>query len=85
MIQVKTFKSAKIALEEGNVLVYKPYAYKPIFLVLNKENKIAVFNENLRYTINFEELENLLDEFNLFIFEKDNGVEIDEEFRNIRQ
>ena len=51
MQQVRNFRDGMNALLEGNILVYKPYNYQPVFLKLKTENKITAFNFNLRYSI----------------------------------
>lgn len=85
MQRVRNYKDGLNALLEGNILVYKPYQYKPVFLKIKDENKIISFNLNLRYSITKSQLEELFKEFNIYIYEQENDIEIDEEFRKLRQ
>lgn len=85
MQEVKTFKTAKLLLEEGNILVYKPKGYDPTFLILKEKYHIVAFNDNLRYPIGYNELEELLNEYTLYVYEKDNDVEINDIFKYKRQ
>lgn len=85
MQQVRNYRDGLNALLEGNILVYKPYNYKPVFLVLKNEEKITTFNFNMRYSITKKELEELFKEFNIYIYTQESDIEIDEEFRKIRQ
>ena len=39
----------------------------------------------MRYSITKKELEELFNEFNIYLYERENDIEIDEEFRRIRQ
>ena len=41
MQKVRNLREGLNALLEGNILVYKPYNYKPVFLRLKSEEKIA--------------------------------------------
>ena len=84
MQQVRNYRDGMNALLEGNILVYKPYNYKPVFLMLKSEEKITSFNFNMRYSITKKELEELFKEFNIYLYERENDIEIDEEFRRIR-
>jgi len=54
-------------------------------LALKDEKRITKFNNNVRYNISFEELEEILDNNNVYIFEKDNNVEINQEFKKLIQ
>ena len=72
---------AKKLLLEREVLVYKPFNEQVTYLALKDEKRITKFNNNVRYNISFEELEEILDNNNVYIFEKDNNVEINQEFK----
>ena len=85
MQKVRNLREGLNALLEGNILVYKPYNYKPVFLKLKSEEKITAFNFNMRYSISKKDLEELFQEFNIYIYEQENDIEIDEEFRKLRQ
>ena len=85
MQKVRNLREGLNALLEGNILVYKPYNYKPVFLRLKSEEKITAFNFNMRYSISKKDLEELFQEFNICIYEQENDIEIDEEFRKLRQ
>jgi hypothetical protein len=85
MQKVRNLREGLNALLEGNILVYKPYNYKPVFLRLKSEEKITAFNFNMRYSISKKDLEELFQEFNIYIYEQENDIEIDEEFRKLRQ
>ena len=85
MQKVRNLREGLNALLEGNILVYKPYNYKPVFLRLKSEEKITAFNLNMRYSISKKDLEELFQEFNIYIYEQENDIEIDEEFRKLRQ
>ena len=76
---------AKKLLLEREVLVYKPYNSQVTYLVLKDEKRITKFNNNVRYNISFEELEEILDNNNVYIFEKDNNIEINQEFKKLIQ
>ena len=85
MQKVRNYRDGINALLEGNILVYKPYNYKPVFLKLKTEDKITAFNFNMRYSITKKDLDELFQEFNIYIYEQENDIEIDEEFRKLRQ
>ena len=85
MQQVRNYRDGINALLEGNILVYKPYNYKPVFLKMKSEDKIVSFNFNMRYSITKQDLEELFKEFNVYLYEQESDIEIDEEFRKIRQ
>jgi hypothetical protein len=85
MQKVRNYRDGINALLEGNILVYKPYNYKPVFLKLKTEDKIIAFNFNMRYSIRKKDLDELFQEFNIYIYEQENDIEIDEEFRKLRQ
>lgn len=85
MQKVRNFRDGINSLLEGNILVYKPYNYKPVFLKLKSEEKIIAFNFNMRYSISKEDLDELFKEFNIYVYEQENDIEIDEEFRKLRQ
>ena len=74
---------AKKLLLEREVLVYKPFNEQVTYLALKDEKRITKFNNNVRYNISFEELEEILDNNNVYIFEKDNNVEINQEFKKL--
>lgn len=76
---------AKKLLLEREVLVYKPFNEQVTYLTLKDEKRITKFNNNVRYNISFEELEEILDNNNVYIFEKDNNVEINQEFKKLIQ
>lgn len=76
---------AKKLLLEREVLVYKPFNEQVTYLALKDEKRIIKFNNNVRYNISFEELEEILDNNNVYIFEKDNNVEINQEFKKLIQ
>ena len=85
MQKVRNLREGLNALLEGNILVYKPYNYKPVFLRMKNEEKITAFNFNMRNSISKKDLEELFQEFNIYIYEQENDIEIDEEFRKLRQ
>jgi hypothetical protein len=85
MIQIKSYLDGIHALEENNILIYKPYNHRVVFLVRKSEDKITAFNFNMRYSISYADFNLLLNEFNIFVYEPDNDVEIDEEFHALRQ
>ena len=85
MQKVRNYRDGINALLEGNILVYKPYNYKPVFLKLKSETKITAFNFNMRYSISRQDLDELFKEFNVYLYEQESDIEIDEEFRKIRQ
>ena len=70
---------------DGEILVYKPLKGKVTFLVLKDDNRITLINDNLRYNISFIELNELLRENNIYIYEKDNNLEINHEFKKLIQ
>ena len=76
---------AKKLLLEREVLVYKPFNEQVTYLALKDEKRITKFNNNVRYNISFEELEEILDNNNVYIFEKDNNEEINQEFKKLIQ
>ena len=67
MQKVRNYRDGINALLEGNILVYKPYNYKPVFLRLKSEEKITAFNFNMRYSITKKDQEELFQEFNIYI------------------
>jgi hypothetical protein len=85
MKRVISIIQAKKLLLEKEVLVYKPYNQQVTYLVLKDEKRITKFNNNLRYNISFEELEEILNDNNVYLFEKDNQVEINQEFKKLIQ
>ena len=62
MQKVRNYRDGINALLEGNILVYKPYNYKPVFLKLKTEDKIIAFNFNMRYSITKKDLDELFQE-----------------------
>ena len=85
MKRVISIIQAKKLLLEKEVLVYKPYNRQVTYLVLKDEKRITKFNNNVRYNISFEELEEILNDNNVYLFEKDNQVEINQEFKKLIQ
>lgn len=85
MKRVISIIQAKKLLLEKEVLVYKPYNQQVTYLVLKDEKRITKFNNNVRYNISFEELEEILNDNNVYLFEKDNQVEINQEFKKLIQ
>ena len=84
MKKIVSLAHAKTSLL-GEILVYKPLKGKVTFLVLKDENRITLINDNLRYNISFSELNDLLKENNVYIYEKDNDLEINHEFKKLIQ
>ena len=70
---------------EKEVLVYKPYNQQVTYLVLKDEKRIVHFNNNFRYNISFEELKEILQNNDVYLFEKENQVEINQEFKKLIQ
>lgn len=85
MIKIVSLAHAKTSLLDGEILVYKPLKGKVTFLVLKDDNRITLINDNLRYNISFIELNELLRENNIYIYEKDNNLEINHEFKKLIQ
>lgn len=85
MKKIISIKEAKKRLLEGEVLVYKPYNQQVTYLSLKNENRITKFNQNVRYNISLEELEEIFNENTLYLFEKNNELEINQEFKKLIQ
>ena len=85
MKQVTTLQMAKAILIEGEVLVYKPHNDQVTYLVQKNDSRITKFNMNVRYNISFDELGEILENYNVFVFEKDNELEINQEFKKLIQ
>ena len=85
MRKINSIKEAKKRLLEGEVLVYKPYDQQVTYLTLKNENRITKFNMNLRYNISLEELEEIFNENTLYLYEKNNDIEINQEFKKLIQ
>ena len=80
-------ESVKVALVLLNnyLLISKPYGASSKIYVLASNGSILVINENLKYYISKEEFQ---EEFNLapfYIYKNLDEIEIDQEFRNLRQ
>jgi hypothetical protein len=74
MQEVKSYYDAIKLLELNKVLAYKNVSGKLTFLTLVQDSRIAVFNDNLRYNISFDDLNELMKENKVFIFEQDIGT-----------
>ena len=85
MIQITSAQMAKAALLEGEVLVYKPHGEQVTFLSLKSQYRITKFTMNVRYNISFDELGEILETNNVYIFEKDDDLEINQEFKKLIQ
>lgn len=85
MKKILSLNHARTKLLEGEVLVYKPSNQQVTYLVLKDEKRITTFNENVRYNISFNELGEILENYNVYIFEKDNNLEINQEFKKLIQ
>ena len=85
MIRIITLNQAKSKLFQNEVLVYKPLNQKVVYLSLKNENRITKFNENIRYNISFEELEEILEHNKVYLFEKEKEIEINQDFKKLIQ
>ena len=85
MIRIITLNQAKSKLFQNEVLVYKPLNQKVVYLSLKNENRITKFNENFRYNISFEELEDILEHNKVYLFEKEKEIEINQDFKKLIQ
>lgn len=85
MIRVYNLSQAKIKLFQKEVLVYKQVNQPITFLILKNESRITKINEHCRYNISLDELEQIIDENKVYIFEKENQVEINQEFKKLIQ
>ena len=85
MRKIISVVQAKKLLFEKEVLVYKPYNQQVTYLVLKDEKRIVNFNNNFRYNISFEELKEILQNNDVYLFEKENQVEINQEFKKLIQ
>ena len=85
MRKIISVVQAKKLLFEKEVLVYKPYNQQVTYLVLKDEKRIVHFNNNFRYNISFEELKEILQNNDVYLFEKENQVEINQEFKKLIQ
>lgn len=74
MQEVKSYYDAIKLLELNKVLAYKNVSGKLTFLTLVQDSRIAVFNDNLRYNFSFDDLNELMKENKVFIFEQDIGT-----------
>ena len=80
-------ESAKLALLLLNnyLLISKPYGQSAKIYALMSDGTILVINENLKYYISKNDF---LNDFNLspfYIYKNLDEVDIDQEFRNLRQ
>ena len=80
-------ESAKLALLLLNnyLLISKPYGQNSKIYALMSDGKILVINENLKYYISKNEFVN---DFNLapfYIYKNLDDIDIDQEFRSLRQ
>jgi hypothetical protein len=55
-------------LKEGYVITYKPYNNPRNFLILKGDKKIKVFNEHLSYYINEDDLKELANLFEFYLY-----------------
>ncbi len=76
MQKITTLKQAKALLEAGNVLVFKPRLQPLTFLTASKEDRIVRISSHLRYRISYSELEEILREETVWLYEKDEVGEI---------
>ena len=79
--------NAKIALEllKQNILISKNYGGASALYAKASDNSILVINQNKKYYISKEQFCN---DFNLsifYIYKNLNDIEIDQEFRKLRQ
>lgn len=77
MMRITSPKQAKALLEAGNVLVFKPRLQPLNFLIAAKGNRIIKITAHSRYGISYSELEEILREENVWLYEK-NDVEINQ-------
>ena len=80
-------ESVKVALVLLNnyLLISKPYGASSKIYALASNGSILVINENLKYYISKKEFQ---EEFNLapfYVYKNLDEIEIDQEFRNLRQ
>ena len=80
-------ENVKVALVLLNnyLLISKPYGASSKIYALASNGSILVINENLKYYISKEEFQ---EEFNLapfYVYKNLDEIEIDQEFRNLRQ
>lgn len=80
-------ENVKVALVLLNnyLLISKPYGASSKIYALASNGSILVINENLKYYISKKEFQ---EEFNLapfYIYKNLDEIEIDQEFRNLRQ
>ena len=80
-------ENVKVALVLLNnyLLISKPYGASSKIYALASNGSILVINENLKYYISKEEFQ---EEFNLapfYVYRNLDEIEIDQEFRNLRQ
>lgn len=80
-------ENVKVALTLLNnyLLISKPYGASSKIYALASNGSILVINENLKYYISKDEFQ---EEFNLapfYVYKNLDEIEIDQEFRNLRQ
>lgn len=80
-------ENVKVALTLLNnyLLISKPYGASSKIYALASNGSILVINENLKYYISKDEFQ---EEFNLapfYVYKNLEEIEIDQEFRNLRQ
>ena len=80
-------ENVKVALVLLNnyLLISKPYGASSKIYALASNGSILVINENLKYYISKKEFQ---EEFNLapfYVYKNLDEIEIDQEFRNLRQ
>lgn len=85
MIRIISLSQAKNKLMENEVLVFKPLDAPITYLSLKTLDRISLFNENVRYNISFEQLENIILTNKVYVYEKDNQIEINQEFKKLIQ
>lgn len=85
MKRIVSLAVAKNILNQGGVLVYKPYHQQVTYLSLNNKMQLTLFNDNVRYHIDDNELNDIINQNHVFEYEKTNEIEINQEFKKLIQ
>lgn len=83
MEEIKDFNKA-IALLNNNVLVSKNYG-EPSLFYFRHDDKILIYNQYLSYTISINDFKNIFYDSKFYLYKTLEEIEINQEFKNLRQ
>lgn len=85
MKRIVSLAGAKNILSQGGVLVFKPYHQQVTCLSLNNKMQLTLFNDNVRYHIDDDTLSDIIIQNHVYEYEKNNAIEINQEFKKLIQ